>query len=100
MNKETAYTISRIFMGFAGGLWLTLAIASGLWYFIAFAILYPALTFYLSFTKQKIASIFLYIGAFLPAIYGFMQNWELGVWGIMSFFFFIPTILSAYYLSK
>jgi hypothetical protein len=98
MNGNTAHNFARGFIIFAGSFWLTLAITSGVWFFIFFALFFPMLMFYLSYIKPKVASLLLGLGALLPAVYGFMIHWQIGVWGIMSSFFFIPTILSAYLL--
>jgi len=102
MNSERI--AARLFLGMGGLAWVVITVGSAFVYpsTVGLARFYPALlvfalvvvAFLTGLFYENLAAAMLFAGAAATIVWGSLTGWEIGVWGLMSFFLIAPEIVA------
>jgi hypothetical protein len=95
---------ARLFVALGGIVWSVLAIGSAMVFGtpgpaaltiqIVLPLVLAVLAFAIGWFYENLAAALLFAGAVATIVWGVVQGWEPGVWGIMAIFLIAPEIIS------
>jgi hypothetical protein len=95
---------ARLFVALGGIFWVIAALSASAIYnnegFVsaAGAVLLPfalaAVALIIGWFYENVAAVLLFVGAVATVVWGFVAQWEAGVWGLMAIVLIAPTIIA------